>query len=136
MAGWDLRAKLEDRPLYRVLADRFNDGSFDPMVQVYAAGGYYYDEDGLERLGRELVSYLDSGYDCAKIKVGGAAIEEDLERIGLAVDLLGSPGKLGEPKCIPEFLNPWVDLEIESIYERVSHRPLNYPESDGNLNLI
>ncbi|HEY0336115.1 MAG TPA: mandelate racemase, partial [Burkholderiales bacterium] len=41
MAVWDAVAKIEGKPLYRLLADRYNDGEADDKVFVYAAGGYY-----------------------------------------------------------------------------------------------
>src|SRR5215212_6876160 len=42
MAVWDAVAKIEGKPLYRLLADRYNEGQADEKVFVYAAGGYYY----------------------------------------------------------------------------------------------
>jgi L-alanine-DL-glutamate epimerase-like enolase superfamily enzyme len=41
MALWDLIAKIEDKPLHRLLAERYGSGSPDEHVAVYAAGGYY-----------------------------------------------------------------------------------------------
>ena len=41
MAVWDAVAKIEQKPLFRLLADR-HDRQADPRVFVYAAGGYYY----------------------------------------------------------------------------------------------
>ena len=41
MALWDARAKLEEKPLFRLLAERHGREA-DPRVFVYAAGGYYY----------------------------------------------------------------------------------------------
>ena len=42
MALWDLRAKAEGVPLWKLLADRYRNGEADPHAWVYAAGGYYY----------------------------------------------------------------------------------------------
>ena len=39
MALWDLAAKIEDKPLAHLLAERYNDGVLDDEVYVYAAGG-------------------------------------------------------------------------------------------------
>jgi L-alanine-DL-glutamate epimerase-like enolase superfamily enzyme len=47
MALWDLAAKIGEKPLYQVVADRFGDGQADDGVKVYAAGGYYYPDKGL-----------------------------------------------------------------------------------------
>jgi len=41
MAVWDAVAKIEGKPLYRLLSERFGDGTPDDKVWVYAAGGYY-----------------------------------------------------------------------------------------------
>ena len=36
-AAWDLAAKLEEKPLWHVLAERFGDGSPAKRVPVYAS---------------------------------------------------------------------------------------------------
>jgi L-alanine-DL-glutamate epimerase-like enolase superfamily enzyme len=40
MAVWDAVAKIERKPLFRLLADRYNGGAAATRVFVYAAGGY------------------------------------------------------------------------------------------------
>lgn len=89
MALWDLRAKLEERPLHRLLADRFRGGEVDASVAVYAAGGYYRPGKGTEALEDELKGYLDLGYRETKIKIGGAPLAEDLTRIEAAIKVMG-----------------------------------------------
>jgi L-alanine-DL-glutamate epimerase-like enolase superfamily enzyme len=89
MALWDLVAKVEDRPLYRVLADRYRDGQYDATVTVYAAGGYYYPGESHSRLQDELRQYLDMGFSAAKMKIGGASLAEDLSRIEAALEIMG-----------------------------------------------
>src|SRR3954451_11193360 len=42
MALWDAVAKIEGKPLFQVLSDRYRDGTVDRTISVYAAGGYYY----------------------------------------------------------------------------------------------
>ena len=39
MAVWDAVAKIEEKPLYQLLSDRYNDGNVNQKVFVYAAGG-------------------------------------------------------------------------------------------------
>lgn len=92
MAAWDLCAKLERKPLFLCLAERFNGGRSDPSVAVYAAGGYYYREGGQARLRRELEGYLERGFRSVKIKIGGASLKGDLQRIETAIATVGSPG--------------------------------------------
>jgi L-alanine-DL-glutamate epimerase-like enolase superfamily enzyme len=89
MALWDLVAKIEDQPLYAVLARRFHGGQADPSVYVYAAGGYYYPGKDLEALGDEMRGYLRMGYDTVKMKIGGASLEEDLRRIEAVLEVVG-----------------------------------------------
>lgn len=81
MAVWDLVAKIEGKPLFKVLADRYREGVFDEKVFVYAAGGYYLPNKTLIDLQDEIKGYLEIGYNVVKIKIGGATLQEDLERI-------------------------------------------------------
>ena len=90
MAVWDAVAKIEDKPLYQLLADRFRDGVADDRVFVYAAGGYYYPGKDLDALRAELQSYRDRGYRVCKIKIGGAPLAEDLARIEAALEIVGT----------------------------------------------
>ena len=89
MALWDIVAKIEGKPLFRVLADRYRGGKTDADVWVYAAGGYYYSARGLEALKDEMKGYLDLGYDTVKIKIGGAPLAEDRKRIEAVLSILG-----------------------------------------------
>src|SRR4051795_4946140 len=61
MAIWDATAKIAGVPLYRLLADRYNDGVVHEPVWVYAAGGYYAPNKGLPQLQDEMRAYLDLG---------------------------------------------------------------------------
>ena len=88
MALWDLVAKIENKPLYRLLSDRYRGGVVDREVAVYAAGGYYYPGKGITALQDEIRGYLDLGYDTVKIKIGGASLEEDLRRIEAVLKLV------------------------------------------------
>lgn len=87
MAIHDLVAKIAGLPLYEVLARRVGRDVIDRDVFVYAAGGYY--SDGNHRLADELHSYLDLGYTHVKMKIGGAPLKVDLERIDTALGVVG-----------------------------------------------
>jgi len=87
MAVWDAVAKIAGKPLFRLLAER-QGVQADPRVFVYAAGGYYYPGKGLEGLAAEMRGYLDRGYTVVKMKIGGAPLGEDLERIETVLRLL------------------------------------------------
>ena len=92
MAVWDAVAKIADKPLYQLLAEQYGDGQANPKVFVYAAGGYYYPGKGLDQLKQEMSSYLERGYSVVKMKIGGASLSEDCERIESVLKILG-PGQ-------------------------------------------
>lgn len=95
MALWDAVAKIEGKPLWRYLSDKYNNGIFDEKVFTYAAGGYYYPRKNIEALESEIKSYLDRGFTKVKIKIAGAPLEEDIKRIEAVVNILGDGGNVG-----------------------------------------
>jgi D(-)-tartrate dehydratase len=88
MAVWDALAKIEGKPLYRLLAERYRRSEPDESVFVYAAGGYYYPGKDYTALQDEMRRYLDLGYNVVKMKIGGASLDEDLRRIEAVLDVL------------------------------------------------
>jgi L-alanine-DL-glutamate epimerase-like enolase superfamily enzyme len=94
MAVWDAVAKIAEKPLFQLLAERYGDGVPDPKVFVYAAGGYYHPGKGLDGLRQEMRGYLDRGYTTVKMKIGGAPLEEDLRRIEAVKTELGPEQRL------------------------------------------
>ena len=88
MAVWDAVAKIEGKPLFQLLADRYGDGTPNRKVFVYAAGGYYYPGKDDAQLKDEMRSYLDRGYSVVKMKIGGASLAEDLRRIESVLSIL------------------------------------------------
>lgn len=99
MAVWDAVAKIADEPLSHLLARRFGGGTPQSKVFVYAAGGYYYPDKGLDELRREMAVYLDQGYDVVKMKIGAESLENDMARIEAVLNLIAertgtsTPGK-------------------------------------------
>ncbi len=89
MAVWDAVAKIEDLPLYRVLADRYRGGAADDRVWVYAAGGYYHPGKDLRALQDEMRGYRARGYRVVKMKIGAASLDEDLRRIDAVLEVVG-----------------------------------------------
>ncbi len=88
MAVWDAVAKIAEKPLFRLLAER-EGREADPRVFVYAAGGYYYPGKGVEQLRAEMRSYLERGYSVVKMKIGNG-LAEDRSRIeGVLAELDG-----------------------------------------------
>jgi L-alanine-DL-glutamate epimerase-like enolase superfamily enzyme len=94
VACWDAVAKIEDKPLHRVLAERYSDGRVQEKVQCYVGGGWYHPGQGIEHLQDEIRRRLDVGYTTMKIKVGGATVPEDLQRIEGALKILGEGKRL------------------------------------------
>lgn len=89
MAVWDAVAKIEEKPLYKLLAERYRGGVHDDKVWVYAAGGYYYPGKDHSKLQDEMRGYLDRGYKVVKMKIGGAPLKEDLARIEAVLQIVG-----------------------------------------------
>ena len=92
MAVWDVVAKIEGKPLYRVLADRYRNGETDDRVWVYAAGGYYEPGKDLAALQDEMRGYLGLGYTTVKMKIGGAPLDDDLRRIEAVLEVVDGDG--------------------------------------------
>lgn len=93
-AVWDAVAKIEDKPLYQVLADRYNGGRASKRVFCYVGGGWYKPGGTLDDLRDELRRHLDSGYTMLKIKVGGLPLAQDLERVEAALRIVGAGERL------------------------------------------
>jgi L-alanine-DL-glutamate epimerase-like enolase superfamily enzyme len=142
MAVWDAVAKIAGRPLFRLLAERYGDGKADPRVFVYAAGGYYYPNQDLDKLCTEMRRYVDRGFTVVKKKIGGASLKEDMRRIEavlseidgeaqLAVDANGRfdlPTAIAYAKELREFPLFWYEepgdpLDYELQCELAQHYP-------------
>lgn len=89
MAVWDLVAKIEQLPLWRLLSERYNSGRHDERVMVYPGGGYYYPGKGLDRLQDEMRGYRDQGYTVVKMKIGAVPLADDLARMEAVMQLVG-----------------------------------------------
>jgi L-alanine-DL-glutamate epimerase-like enolase superfamily enzyme len=127
IAVWDVAAKLAGVPLYRLLADRYNEGRFDTHVDVYAAGGYYYPDEGADRLVAEMRGYLDQGYTHLKMKIGGASLDEDMARIETVLGLVDDGSHLAVDA------NGRFDLETAIAYgERMEPYGLRWYEEAGD----
>lgn len=94
MAIWDAVAKIEGKPLYQLLAERYGNGTPKREVFVYAAGGYYWPGQDLQALKNEMQGYLDRGYKVVKKKIGGDTLADDLKRIEAVLSILPAGCKL------------------------------------------
>ena len=80
VAVWDAVAKIADKPLHRLLAERFNGGRVADKVFCYVGGGWYSPGQTIADLQDEMRRHLDAGYTMVKMKVGGLPLAEDLRR--------------------------------------------------------
>ena len=126
MAVWDAVAKIAGKPLFRLLAERHGREA-DPRVFVYAAGGYYYPGKDLSALRGEMRGYLDRGYNVVKMKIGGAPIAEDRERIEAVLKEIGKDAQLAVDA------NGRFDLETAIAYAKMLRDyPLFWYEEAGD----
>jgi L-alanine-DL-glutamate epimerase-like enolase superfamily enzyme len=94
MAVWDAVAKIAEKPLWRLLSERFNGGRADATVLVYPGGGYYYPGKELEGLRAEMRGYQEQGYKVVKMKIGGADLAMDRKRIEAVIEVAGAGGNV------------------------------------------
>jgi D(-)-tartrate dehydratase len=108
-ASWDLQAKLEEKPLWRLLQERFP-GATGNSVAVYASGGHYRGEDDLGSLRDEIERCRDLGYTRFKIKVGGSTLGRDQRRIEAALALVGRGNLAVDCNCAfdRQTARPWL----------------------------
>src|SRR4051794_28457132 len=50
VAVWDAVAKIADKPLHAVLADKYSDGKVLTKIQCYVGGGWYAPGKGIKEL--------------------------------------------------------------------------------------
>ncbi|HVC33053.1 MAG TPA: mandelate racemase/muconate lactonizing enzyme family protein [Chloroflexota bacterium] len=89
---WDIRAKLANLPLYKLL------GGYRDRVPTYIAGGYYEEGKGLKELAREMEENVELGARAIKMKVGAVSIAEDVERV----------------KAVRKAVGPKVDVMVDA----------------------
>lgn len=113
MAVWDMVAKAEGKPLWKVLSERYNGGGHEDRVLVYSGGGYYYPGEEKAGLQDEMRRTRDLGYRLCKMKIGGAPIDVDRQRIEWALEIVGA----GENLAVDA--NGRFDLETALAYGRM-----------------
>jgi len=90
VAVWDAVAKIADKPLHVVLAERFNGGKRAENVFCYVGGGWYWPGQTIKDLQDEMRRHLAAGYTQVKMKVGGLPLEQDLRRLDAVLAVMGS----------------------------------------------
>ncbi len=127
MAVWDAVAKIEGKPLYRLLADRYRGGRADDKIWVYAAGGYYHPGKDVRALQDEMRGYLARGYRTVKMKVGAVPLDEDIRRIEAVLAVVGE----GRNLCVD--VNGRFDLDSAIAFgEAIAPYGLRWYEEAGD----
>lgn len=85
-AIWDTVGKALEMPLYRLW------GGYTDRLPMIAIGGYYGQSH--DQLAKEIADYVSYGVIGMKFKIGGAAPEEDLERLQIACQVGGTGFRL------------------------------------------
>jgi L-alanine-DL-glutamate epimerase-like enolase superfamily enzyme len=94
VAIWDALAKIAEKPLHGLLAERFNGGKIAQKVFCYVGGGWYAPGKTTKDLQDEMRRHLDAGYTMVKMKVGGMALADDLARVEAVKSILPKGGQL------------------------------------------
>lgn len=130
-ALWDLRAKLEEKPLWRALADRYNRRDASNRIPVYGTCGHFRAGEGLADLSDEVGRAVDAGFTCIKIKLGGTRVAEDCARIEAAMKATNGRARLAvdlngglEPDIVADWLHHVEPFQLAWIEEPVE--PLDY----------
>jgi L-alanine-DL-glutamate epimerase-like enolase superfamily enzyme len=88
MALWDLAARVAGLPLHKML------GTADERIHCYASAGLYGETKTLDDLADEVRGYVEQGFTAVKMKVGGATLKEDIERVRVVRDAIGPDTQL------------------------------------------
>src|SRR5438093_13082780 len=94
VALWDAVAKIAEKPLHRLLAERYNDGRVTERVFCYVGGGWYLPGQTTRDLQDEMLRHLDDGYTMVKMKVGGLPLADDTRRVEAVKHTLGNRAAL------------------------------------------
>jgi D(-)-tartrate dehydratase len=89
VAVWDAVAKIAEKPLHQVLAERYGNGKVPGKMFCYVGGGWYWPGQTIKDLQDEMRRHLDAGYTMVKMKVGGLPLAEDCRRIEAVKSVLG-----------------------------------------------
>jgi L-alanine-DL-glutamate epimerase-like enolase superfamily enzyme len=94
VAVWDAVAKIADKPLHRVLAERYGQGQTGDKVFCYVGGGWYAPGQTFRDVQDEMRRHLDAGYTMVKMKVGGLPLSDDARRVEAVLEVVAPGGRL------------------------------------------
>jgi len=84
IACWDIIGKMAGLPLYQLF------GGYRDRVPCYVTCAYYRDGKGMIELRDEIQMLKAQGHISFKAKVGGLTLAEDIERLEVVRDVIGS----------------------------------------------
>ena len=87
-ALWDIKAQVSNLPLWQLLGGGAN------RILPYASGGLYRAGQSIDDFAREYADFIRQGYRAVKIKVGGAPLEVDVERVAKLREAMGAGPRL------------------------------------------
>jgi L-alanine-DL-glutamate epimerase-like enolase superfamily enzyme len=88
IACWDIVGKMAGLPLHRLF------GGYRDRVPCYVTCAYYRDGKDLVELRDEMQMLKAQGHTGFKAKVGGLALAEDIKRLEVVRDVIGSDNEL------------------------------------------
>src|SRR5215472_11980011 len=88
IACWDIIGKTANMPLHRLF------GGYRDRVPCYVTCAYYRDGKDLVELRDEIQMLKAQGHKAFKAKVGGLALHEDMRRLEVVRDVIGSDNDL------------------------------------------
>ena len=88
IALWDIKGQALGEPLWRLL------GGHEPRVMPYASAGLYKDGQTTDQFAEEYAAYVHKGFKAVKIKVGGAPLPVDEERVAKLRKAMGPDARL------------------------------------------
>ncbi len=88
IACWDIIGKIAGLPLHRLL------GGYRDRVPCYVTCAYYRDGKDLVELRDEMQKLKGQGHTGFKAKVGGVTLAEDMKRLEVVRDVIGSDNDL------------------------------------------
>jgi D-galactarolactone cycloisomerase len=88
IACWDIMGKMAGLPLHRLL------GGYRDRVPCYVTCAYYRDGKDLIELRDEMQQLKGEGHTGFKVKVGGLALAQDMKRLEVICDVIGSDNDL------------------------------------------
>ncbi len=110
IALWDLMGKAVGKSVHRLL------GAYADRIPAYIAGGYYEEGKGLAELAAEMEENLALGAKAVKMKIGGVAIAEDVERVAAVREAIGP-----EVKLLVDANNAYTAYQAIDIARRIEH---------------